>query len=84
MIRSEFCALLPVECCQKLVRDQICPRPYAVHVKRTSFQFCAKMVFFSCDACGESMKKNRVEWHYTVKCKNCSVLSCLDCGKDFW
>lgn len=42
------------------------------------------MVVFACNACGESLKKNQVENHYLRKCRNCNVLSCLDCGKDFW
>jgi len=41
------------------------------------------MVFFTCDACGESLKKNQVEKHYNFKCRRCSVLTCVDCQKDF-
>ena len=41
------------------------------------------MVSFICDACGQTVKKNRVEKHYQSECPNCSVLSCIDCGKDF-
>ena len=41
------------------------------------------MVTFICNACGESVKKNKVQQHYETKCPNCSVLSCIDCGKDF-
>jgi len=41
------------------------------------------MVFFNCNACGEALKKNQVEKH-TYKCRQCNVLSCVDCGKDFW
>ncbi|PIK43439.1 putative E3 ubiquitin-protein ligase RBBP6 [Apostichopus japonicus] len=41
------------------------------------------MVFFTCNACGESLKKANVEKHYLTKCRACEVLSCLDCGKDF-
>ncbi|XP_067312821.1 cell growth-regulating nucleolar protein [Pseudorasbora parva] len=40
------------------------------------------MVFFTCDACGESLKKAQVEKHL-LKCRACAVLSCIDCGKDF-
>ncbi|CAM9389750.1 unnamed protein product [Lampetra planeri] len=40
------------------------------------------MVFFTCDACGESVKKAQVEKHLNV-CRNCQCLSCIDCGKDF-
>uniref|UniRef100_A0A2K6F7T4 Cell growth-regulating nucleolar protein n=1 Tax=Propithecus coquereli TaxID=379532 RepID=A0A2K6F7T4_PROCO len=41
------------------------------------------MVFFTCNACGESVKKVQVEKHVSV-CRNCDCLSCIDCGKDFW
>jgi len=41
-----------------------------------------KMVYFNCDACGESLKKNQVEKH-RYKCRNCHVLSCVDCGHSF-
>ena len=40
------------------------------------------MVFFICDACQETLKKNKVEQH-CLKCRNCWVLSCVDCGKHF-
>lgn len=40
------------------------------------------MVFFTCNGCGESMKKGQVEKHLVI-CRNCSSLSCMDCGKDF-
>ncbi|KAL2077514.1 hypothetical protein ACEWY4_027018 [Coilia grayii] len=41
------------------------------------------MVFFTCNACGESLKKAQVDKH-VLKCRRCEVLSCIDCGKDFW
>lgn len=41
------------------------------------------MVVFTCNTCGESVKKTAVEKHYMTKCRNCEVLSCMDCGKDF-
>ena len=41
------------------------------------------MVFFICNTCGASLKKNQVEKHYQHECSNCQVLSCMDCGKDF-
>ncbi|KAM7422097.1 hypothetical protein PAMA_010259 [Pampus argenteus] len=41
------------------------------------------MVFFTCNACGESLKKVQVEKHVNM-CRGCQVLSCIDCGKDFW
>lgn len=42
------------------------------------------MVFFTCNACGASLKKNQVEKHYRNECRSCSVLSCMDCGQDFY
>lgn len=45
---------------------------------------CLKMVFFTCNACGASLKKNQVEKHYQNECPNCEVLSCIDCGRDFF
>lgn len=42
------------------------------------------MVFFTCNACGSSLKKNQVEKHYQNECRNCEVLSCIDCGQDFY
>ena len=42
------------------------------------------MVFFTCSACGSSLKKNQVEKHYQNECPRCEVLSCMDCGKDFY
>lgn len=41
------------------------------------------MVTFTCNACGESVKKNKVEAHYTRQCPDCYILSCMDCGTDF-
>ncbi|XP_016059209.1 PREDICTED: cell growth-regulating nucleolar protein [Miniopterus natalensis] len=41
------------------------------------------MVFFTCNACGESVKKVQVEKHVAI-CRSCECLSCIDCGKDFW
>ncbi|XP_076012928.1 cell growth-regulating nucleolar protein [Genypterus blacodes] len=41
------------------------------------------MVFFTCNACGESLKKAQVDKHVAM-CRGCQVLSCIDCGKDFW
>ena len=39
------------------------------------------MVFFTCNACGESLKKAQVEKHYLHKCRQCEVLTCVDCHK---
>ncbi|XP_038070677.1 cell growth-regulating nucleolar protein-like [Patiria miniata] len=41
------------------------------------------MVFFTCNSCGQCVKKAHVEKHYLTECRNCEVLSCMDCGKDF-
>ncbi|NXG19616.1 LYAR protein, partial [Grallaria varia] len=41
------------------------------------------MVVFTCNSCGEAVKKAQVEKHVNI-CRNCQCLSCMDCGKDFW
>ncbi|KAJ1214106.1 hypothetical protein NDU88_001733 [Pleurodeles waltl] len=41
------------------------------------------MVFFTCNACGESLKKVQMEKHLNV-CRRSTSVSCIDCGKDFW
>jgi cell growth-regulating nucleolar protein len=41
------------------------------------------MVSFVCNACGQTVRKNQVEKHYQTVCRQCQVLSCIDCGKDF-
>jgi len=41
------------------------------------------MVFFTCNACGTSLKKNKVDGHFS-QCRSCTALSCMDCNKDFW
>jgi len=42
------------------------------------------MVYFTCDACGEQLKKPSVEKHYQQKCRDCYKLTCIDCLKDFY
>jgi len=42
------------------------------------------MVYFTCNACGEQLKKPSVEKHYTQKCRQCTMLTCIDCLKDFY
>lgn len=39
------------------------------------------MVFFTCEACGEALKKNQVEKH-GYRCKS-NAFSCIDCQKVF-
>jgi len=41
------------------------------------------MVYFTCNACGEQVKKPQVEKHCN-KCRRCEVLTCIDCLKDFY
>ncbi|KAM7344022.1 uncharacterized protein ACRADG_010869 [Cochliomyia hominivorax] len=42
------------------------------------------MVFFTCNNCGESVKKPSVEKHYNTRCRNVPKnVSCMDCQKDF-
>jgi len=42
------------------------------------------MVVFSCDSCGDSLRKKHVEKHYRFKCPRCESLTCVDCKKQFW
>ncbi|EDW32382.1 GL10459 [Drosophila persimilis] len=43
------------------------------------------MVFFTCNICGESVKKPSVEKHYQTRCRgNEKNVSCMDCLKDFY
>ena len=42
------------------------------------------MVSFTCGECGQTLKKNQVQHHYESECPSCSVVSCLDCGRDFY
>lgn len=42
------------------------------------------MVVFTCNHCGESLKKNHVDKHFNSRCRNNSIfVSCMDCFKDF-
>ena len=40
------------------------------------------MVFFICEACGETLKKNKVDAH-SWGCRNCWAFACMDCGVRF-
>lgn len=62
--------------------SQYCNFLLAFSVVLTS-ERVVEMVFFTCNACGESLKKAQVENHVNI-CRKCQVLSCIDCGKDFW
>ncbi|KAH7641475.1 lyar-type c2hc zinc finger containing protein [Dermatophagoides farinae] len=39
------------------------------------------MVFFTCNQCGDSLKKNKVDQHFRI-C-NTITITCMDCFKDF-
>ncbi|KRX26102.1 Cell growth-regulating nucleolar protein [Trichinella nelsoni] len=41
-----------------------------------------EMVFFTCNGCGESVKKVQVARH-RMRCRRSYVVSCMDCGRDF-
>ena len=40
------------------------------------------MVFFTCDSCNETLKKNKVEQHMQ-RCRQCFSVSCIDCSVTF-
>lgn len=41
------------------------------------------MVYFTCDVCGESVKKKQIEKHCQTKCRNAWNFTCMDCNKVF-
>jgi hypothetical protein len=41
------------------------------------------MVYFSCDACAEVLKKNQVDSH-ARRCRACASVSCVDCLVSFY
>ncbi|CAG9862590.1 unnamed protein product [Phyllotreta striolata] len=41
------------------------------------------MVVFTCNHCGESLHKPKVEKHYAFVCRRVKFLTCVDCFKDF-
>ncbi|CAH1123498.1 unnamed protein product [Ceutorhynchus assimilis] len=41
------------------------------------------MVVFTCNHCGETVHKPKVEKHYQFQCRNYKYLTCVDCFKDF-
>ena len=40
------------------------------------------MVFFVCETCNETLKKNQVEKH-SFRCRNCAGVTCVDCSQTF-
>lgn len=40
------------------------------------------MVFFVCDGCNESLKKNKVDGH-AARCRTCYAVTCIDCSVSF-
>lgn len=40
------------------------------------------MVYFVCEGCQETLKKNQVDNH-AGRCRNCWAVSCVDCSKVF-
>lgn len=41
------------------------------------------MVVFTCNHCGESLRKQGIEKHYSFVCRNVKSVTCVDCFKDF-
>jgi hypothetical protein len=41
------------------------------------------MVFFVCEHCNETVKKNQVDKH-VLKCRNCYAVTCVDCSQSFY
>ena len=40
------------------------------------------MVYFVCEGCNETLKKNQVDKH-AMKCRNCYAVTCVDCSVTF-
>ncbi len=40
------------------------------------------MVFFVCNGCNESLKKNQVDRHAS-RCRDCWAVTCVDCSVTF-
>jgi predicted metal-binding protein len=71
-------------------RCSICQQQQVVSTKQTNKQTNKQtkqttiMVFFSCDGCGDMLKKNQVNAH-VYRCKNgCHAVSCVDCSVSFY
>lgn len=47
-----------------------------------SVQQLARMVYFVCTACQETVKKTKVDSH-CGRCRQCWVLVCVDCQQEF-
>ena len=67
-----------------------CSHPIRKQNKKTTIQLQLfikktqkKMVVFSCDGCGETLKKSQVDAH-AYKCRSCDSVSCVDCNVSFW
>ena len=41
------------------------------------------MVFFVCDGCNETLKKNQVDKH-AQRCRVCAAVTCVDCSVSFY
>ena len=41
------------------------------------------MVFFVCDGCNETLKKNQVDKHAS-RCRVCTSVTCVDCSVSFY
>ena len=42
------------------------------------------MVFFTCDGCNETLKKNQVDAHVYRCRRGCDSVSCVDCSISFY
>jgi hypothetical protein len=42
----------------------------------------SEMVYFVCESCQETLKKNQVDIHAS-RCRGCWAVSCVDCSKVF-
>mmetsp|Transcript_7868 Transcript_7868/g.11759 ORF Transcript_7868/g.11759 Transcript_7868/m.11759 type:complete len:270 (+) Transcript_7868:1221-2030(+) len=48
-----------------------------------NFKSIDLMVFFVCETCNETLKKNQVQKH-VLKCRQCNAVTCVDCSVTFY
>ena len=63
--------------------SSVTPRGKPEDRETSEVEFFVIMVSFICNVCGQTVRKAQVERHYQNDCRNCEVLSCIDCGRDF-
>ncbi|OQS02446.1 hypothetical protein THRCLA_05180, partial [Thraustotheca clavata] len=71
------------QCCGKCLATPGCKGKYTIEwsVYQQAL-IIVKMVFFVCEGCNETLKKNKVDQH-AARCRNCWAVTCVDCSVVF-